>query len=190
MKARLIASTLHWRHNRHDSVSNHQPHDCLLNRLFRRRLKKTSKLRVTGLCTGNSPGTGEFPSQMASNAKNVSIWWRHHETLFLRTSYFSVCLIWNDYINSCPRSNVWKPGWKQADTCKMFTLFVFSPIYAWKITPLSWFHEFAPTFEKIPLSLRKWVRAWYTFWTGGGGCVCVCWYSCNTDQECGRNCLR
>ena len=24
--------------------------DCLLNRLFRRRLKKTSKLRVTGLC--------------------------------------------------------------------------------------------------------------------------------------------
>ena len=27
---------------------------------------------------GNSPGTGEFPAQMASNAENVSIWWRHH----------------------------------------------------------------------------------------------------------------
>ena len=40
--------------------------------------KKTSKLRVTGLCAGNSPGTGEFPAQMASNAENVSIWWRHH----------------------------------------------------------------------------------------------------------------
>ena len=39
---------------------------------------KTSKLRVTGLCAGNSPGTGEFPAQMASYAKNVSIWWRHH----------------------------------------------------------------------------------------------------------------
>ena len=25
------------------------------------------------------PGTGEFPAQMASNAENVSIWWRHHE---------------------------------------------------------------------------------------------------------------
>ena len=24
-------------------------------------------------------GTGEFPAQMASNAENVSIWWRHHE---------------------------------------------------------------------------------------------------------------
>ena len=72
------SSTLQWRNNGHDSVSNHQPHDCLLNRLFRRRSKKTSKLRVTGLCAGNSPGTGEFPAQMASNAENVSIWWRHH----------------------------------------------------------------------------------------------------------------
>ena len=42
------------------------------------RSKKTSKLRVTGLCGGNSPVTGEFPAQMASNAENVSIWWRHH----------------------------------------------------------------------------------------------------------------
>ena len=38
--------------------------------------KKASKLRVTGLCAGTSPGTGEFPAQMASNAENVSIWWR------------------------------------------------------------------------------------------------------------------
>ena len=42
------------------------------------RSKKTSKLRVTGLCAGNSPVTGEFPAQRASNAENVSIWWRHH----------------------------------------------------------------------------------------------------------------
>ena len=38
----------------------------------------TSKLRVTGLCAGNSPVPGEFPAQMDSNAENVSIWWRHH----------------------------------------------------------------------------------------------------------------
>ena len=43
------------RHNGHDDVSNHQPRDCLLNRLFRHRWKKTSKLRVTGLCAGNLP---------------------------------------------------------------------------------------------------------------------------------------
>ena len=53
--------TLHWRHNEHDGVSNHQPHGCLLNRLFRRRSKKTSKLRVTGLCVGNSPGPVNSP---------------------------------------------------------------------------------------------------------------------------------
>ena len=46
-----------------DSVSNHQLHDCLLNLLFRRRSKKTSKLCVTGLCAGNSPETGEFPAK-------------------------------------------------------------------------------------------------------------------------------
>ena len=34
---------------------------------------------VTSLCEGNSLVTGEFPSQRASNAENVSIWWRHHE---------------------------------------------------------------------------------------------------------------
>ena len=42
--------------------------------------KKTSKLHVTRLCAGNSPVPVEFPAQMASNAKNVSIWWRHHGT--------------------------------------------------------------------------------------------------------------
>ena len=49
----------------------------LLNRLFRGRSKKTSKLRVTGFCVGNSLGPVNFP-QRASNAENVSIWWRHH----------------------------------------------------------------------------------------------------------------
>ena len=67
-----------WRHNGPDGVLNRQPHDCLLNRLFGHRSKKTSKLRVTALCAGNSPETGEFPAQIASNAENVSVWWRHH----------------------------------------------------------------------------------------------------------------
>ena len=54
----FVSMSLQWSHNGRDSVSNHQPHDCLLNRLFRRRSKKTSKPRVTGLCAGNSPVTG------------------------------------------------------------------------------------------------------------------------------------
>ena len=101
----LTDSALRWRHNGHDSVSNHQPRDCLLNRLFRRRSKKTPKLRVTGLCAGNSPVTGEFPAQMVSNAENDSIWWRHHQlTANSKTdSAFMACIFnyihgkrWND----------------------------------------------------------------------------------------------
>ena len=69
--------SLQWRLNGHDGISNHQPHDCLLNRLFGRRSKKTWKLRITGLCAGNPP-IGELSAQRASNAENVSIVWRHH----------------------------------------------------------------------------------------------------------------
>ena len=57
----LCTRTLHWRHNDHGGVSKHQPHGYLLNRLFRRRSKKTSKLRVTGLGAGNSPGPVNSP---------------------------------------------------------------------------------------------------------------------------------
>ena len=45
--------SLHWRHNDHGGVSNRQPRGCLCNRLSRQKWK-TSKLRVTGLCAGNS----------------------------------------------------------------------------------------------------------------------------------------
>ena len=57
---------------------NQQSHDCLLNRLSRRRSYKTSKLHVTSLYEGNLPVTVEFPTQKANDAGNESIWWRHH----------------------------------------------------------------------------------------------------------------
>ena len=81
LACRQSSATLHWRHNGRDGVSNHRRIDCVLNSLFRRRSKKTSKLRVTGLCEGNSPVAGEFPAQRVSNAVNASIWWRHHEKI-------------------------------------------------------------------------------------------------------------
>ena len=81
--SRASKSKIHFR-NRHfwpTRFTNHQPYDCLLNRIFKRRSKKTSKLRVTGL--------GEFPAQRASNAENVSIWWRHHDSsLIFRPAFF------------------------------------------------------------------------------------------------------
>ena len=73
-----VYEILLWRHNERGVVSNHRRFYCLFKRLFRRRSKKTSKLRITGLRDGNLPVTGGFPSQRASNAENVSIWWRYH----------------------------------------------------------------------------------------------------------------
>ena len=99
-----VLRPLQWRHNEHDGVSNHQPHDCLLNRLFRRRSNKTSKLRVTGLCAGNLPVTGEFPAQRASNAENVSIWWRHHVE--------NVSIWWRHHVEYTP--------WKKLTVCLCF----------------------------------------------------------------------
>ena len=71
-----------WHHNRCDGVSNQGRLDCLLNRLFGRRSKKTSKLCVTVLCEGNPPVTGGFPSQRASNTENVSIQQQHHDPFY------------------------------------------------------------------------------------------------------------
>ena len=57
-------ATLQWRHNEPNGVSNHQRIDCLLNRLFRRRSKKTTKLCVTGRYEGNSPHEGPVTRKM------------------------------------------------------------------------------------------------------------------------------
>ena len=74
---RDILWSLQWRHNGCDGVSKHRRLDCVLNRLFRRRSKNTSKLCVTGLWGWNSKITSELSAQWASYAENVSIWWRH-----------------------------------------------------------------------------------------------------------------
>ena len=63
---------LQWRHNERDGISNHQSRDVLLNRLFRRISKKTSKLRVTGHCAGNSPVTVNSPHEWPVTRKMFS----------------------------------------------------------------------------------------------------------------------
>ena len=90
---------LQWRHDERDGVSNHRRLDYLLNRLFRRRSKKTSKLRITGLCETNSPVTDEFPAQRASNSENASFWWLHH--------VFIICVIKCDEIMDSWQHREW-----------------------------------------------------------------------------------
>ena len=62
--------TLHWCHNDRDDVSNHQPHDCLLSRLFRRRSKKRQSSASLAFVRGihrwpvNSPHKGPVTRKM------------------------------------------------------------------------------------------------------------------------------
>ena len=80
---RLITSSmkmhraLQWRHNGRWRLKS-----CLLHHLSKCRSKKTSKLRVTGPCVRNLQVTSEFPAKMASSTENLSIWWRHHDTVY------------------------------------------------------------------------------------------------------------
>ena len=47
------------------------------------------------LCAGNSPLTGEFPAQMASNAENVSIWWCHYAKANSEALVYCTSLRWS-----------------------------------------------------------------------------------------------
>ena len=91
MSALCHQSSLQWSHKKRDGVSSHRRLDCLFNHLFRCRSKKTSQIRVTGLCEGNPPVTAGFPSQRASNAENASIWGRHH-AIGRNVSWLKRCL--------------------------------------------------------------------------------------------------
>ena len=118
----VLSCALQWRHNGRDGISNHQPYDCLFNRLYRRRSKKTSKLHVIGLCAGNSPVIGEFPAQMASNAENVSIWWCHHMifsyTLF-RVAPLAGPVLWLHQCQWNAHQRLWEPALNRWVSAKM-----------------------------------------------------------------------
>ena len=74
----LLRFSLQWRHNVCDGVSNLQPRDCSLNRLFKAQIKEIFKALRHWPWWGEFTGDLWIPAQRASNAENVSIWWRHH----------------------------------------------------------------------------------------------------------------
>ena len=103
--------TLLWRHNERDGVFNHRRLDCLLNRFLKCRSNKTSKLRVTGLCDGNSQVTGEFPAQkfpfddvimQTSNRVNAG----KDLSTFILTLQVTIILMIASYLNTAPYNNI------------------------------------------------------------------------------------
>ena len=151
----VLQYVLHWRHNGHASVSNHQLHDCLLNRLFRHWSKKISKPRVAGLCAGNSPGTGEFPAQIASNAENVSIWWRHHGWELCTATVFRMHIrILHAEVRDIKSLTHWCRG-------KMAAIFqtTFSYEFSWMKIFESWLKSHWSLFLRFQLTLfQHWLR--------------------------------
>ena len=125
-----LGNILQCRHNGRYSASNHQTHDCLHSSLFKCRSKKTSKLRVTGLCVGNSPVTGEFPAQMASNAEKVIIWWRHHDG-----GYYQTGATWCAHLTFT--------RWIDLRNHKkyLYSLLTTSMVQFWRVVPVDRFHE-------------------------------------------------
>ena len=105
-----FSHTLQWRRNEHHGISNHRHLDSLLNHLFRLRSKKTSKLCVTGLCEGNPPVIGGFPSQRASYAENVSIWWYEFMTAAMETAAGD-CRAIHITVTSHEHRRVWDHRW-------------------------------------------------------------------------------
>ena len=67
-------TVIQWRHNDRDGVPNHQPPDCLLNRLFQAQIKENIKAPRHRLLWGEFTGDQWIPAQRASNAENDPIW--------------------------------------------------------------------------------------------------------------------
>ena len=117
-------NTLRWRHIGRDGVSNHQPYDCLLNRLFRRRSKTASKLRVTGLCVGIHRGPINSPHKWPVTRKMFPF----HDVIMYNTKksklkmeatsterligYVETCLI---LLNHC-----WQPKSRHYSVCFLY----------------------------------------------------------------------
>ena len=82
------ALTSQWRHNGCDSVSKSPASRLFTQPFIQTQIKENIKAPCHWPLCGEFTGTGEFPAQMASNAENVSIWWRYH----------AVCLWMRNYI--------------------------------------------------------------------------------------------
>ena len=76
----FVMLPLQWRHEEKERLKSPAV-QLFTQRFIQAQIKETSKLGVPGRCEGNSPVTDKFPAQSASNAENVSIWWRHHGIL-------------------------------------------------------------------------------------------------------------
>ena len=138
-----MSDSLHWRYNELDGFSDHQAHDSLLT-------------RVTELCEGKSPVTGDFPAQKASNVENISIF-------SMTSSWYSVLKR-----SSSVFGWKWRPLWQsnQKYLTKMMMILL---IYWFKVFPFSLIH-----YSECPLN---------TIASQINGYTTVCVTECLSQQQ-------
>ena len=148
-----------------------------LNRLFGRKSKKTSKLRVTGLCAGNSPGTGESPHKWPLTRRmfpfddvTMSYLQGSYVTLVLESSFQPLLTVSNMPSSiQCPSARTWVSN-------HVCTIFLFSKISKWcrQSSVVSWCIN--PR-SGTRMSLWSFTSQWtivFCFISFYILCVCVC----------------
>ena len=161
---------LHRRHNESDGVSNHQRLDGLLNRLFRRRSKKASTFRVTGLWEGNPPVTGEFFHKVPVMRKMFSFAkWRHHATTKRkRCAYF--LMVYNTYLSNTLGLNWRLRKWQRCFSFYNYVIIIYCAIME-HVTGKSLsrvpFYEHGLTLMPVWISNYNHYKVWDEIWSLG-----------------------
>ena len=133
----LRRTSLQWRHEC-DDVSNHHCFDCLLN--SKCRSKKTSWLRITGLCAENP--SVDYPLQRSSNAKNIPyndvIIYMCDLCFFLQTAQLYNnwmmnlnCSLWHYFSEKKQLKSLWYNGGKIYYSC--IKSFIGNVVRCWRI---------------------------------------------------------
>ena len=124
-------NALRWHHNGRDCISNHRAHDCSLNRLFRRRSKKTSKLRVAGLWGrgGGGGGAGDWFGGWGDSRLDIiyevwCIYWVFSELVRMINGGFG-WLILDRNLNHF-LSTIWYMLWSTRYYCRICAMLTYS----------------------------------------------------------------
>ena len=165
-------TTEQWRHNGSDGVPNHQPQNGLLNRLFRIRSKKTSKLRVTGRWPVNSPHKWPvtrkmFPFDDVIMNKNIT--WSimdYYETYvcaYFPMQAWKILLLKEQLMHLCMKSLlISRNTWKEI-------IYVRSWIWPKVQQTTDWTHDFTQSFIitefEISAALEAWINSSINYYT-------------------------
>ena len=118
--------------------------------VYQAQIKENIKAPRHWPLSGEFTGTGEFPAQRASNAENVSIWWRHHVSRTLEATCYTIC--WIIQMHPC-LNQAFRYQIRVLVHCKIPSLhrsirgtgkINLVPFYAQRLTKTEWISNYIP----------------------------------------------